>query len=225
MNNPPQLPPDGAPPKKRGCFFFGCLALLIVVLVLVGAIYLGYRYVVSTVSSFTDTKGVAIESVEATPAEVDSIRQRVEKFANALERQTGPEELVITARDINALIANAPEYGEAKGKVFVIIEGGKIKGRVSVPLTEDAGPLKVKGRYFNGTATFRIALTNGQPLMKIDNLEVNGRPLPGVVLNELRNKNFAEDFQKDPQAVKNLAKIESFQIRDDKIIIRNKVKP
>lgn len=225
MSNPPEFPPTAVATKKRGCFFYGCLSLLVVGLLVVGAIFLGYRYVVNTVRDFTDTKGAPIPTVEATEAEVDAIRQRLEKFGAALERQETAEEFVITAREINALIASAPEYREARGKVFVTIEGGKIKGQVSVPLTEDAGPLKVKGRYFNGTATFRLALTDGQPLLKIDNLEVRGRSLPAMVLTELRKKNLADDMMKDPQATKNLAKIESLQVRDDKIVIRNKVRP
>lgn len=225
MSNPPQLPPDGAPPKKRGCFFYGCLTLLILVALAALVVFLSYRYVVGTVDSFTDTKPTPIETTEATPAELDAIRQRAERFGKALERQENAEEFVITAHEINALISNSPEYHEAKGKLFVLIEGGRIKGKVSIPLTEDIGPIKTKGRYLNGVATFRVALTNGTPLLNIDNLEVKGKPLPSVILNELKKKNMAEDISKDPQAANNLAKIDTFTVKDDQIIIRNKVKP
>ena len=225
MSNPPQLPSDGAPPKKRGCFFYGCLTLLILVVLVAGLAFLSYRYVVSTVDSFTDTRPTPMEMTESTDAELDAIRQRAEKFGKALESQETVEEFVITAREINALISNSPDYREAKGKLFVLIEGGQIKGKVSIPLTEDIGPIKTKGRYLNGMATFRVALTNGTPLLKIDNLEVKGKPLPAVILNEMKKQNFADGFKNDAQASNNLAKIDTLVVKDDKIIVRNKLKP
>ena len=74
-------------------------------------------------------------------------------------------------------------------------------------------------------ATFRVALTNGTPLLKIDNLEVKGKPLPAVILNEMKKQNFADGFKNDAQASNNLAKIDTLVVKDDKIIVRNKLKP
>ena len=147
------------PPKKRGCFFYGCLTL--VILVLAGALvtYLGVRYVANKVTqlvnNYTDTAPIQLDTVTLPPAQMSVLRDRVAVFGQALQNQSTPQELILTAEEINALIGSDPSYKAFKGLFLVQIPGDQIKGKLSLPL-QDIGPLKLKGRYLNGEATCEL---------------------------------------------------------------------
>lgn len=216
------------PPKKRGCFFYGCLTL--VILFLIGGLgtYLVVRYAVNRitqlVNNYTDTAPISLETVTLPPAQMSVLRDRVAAFGQALQNLATSQELVLTAEEINALIGSDPSFKAFKGQLLVVISGDQIKGKVSLPLP-DIGPLKLKGRYLNGEAGFRVSLVSGELDVHLDNVIVKGQPLPAAIMAELKKNNLAAEFQKNPQNAANLEKFDSIQIKDGKLILRNKGKP
>src|SRR3954465_4264730 len=107
----PNLPPaPPVPPKKRGCWFYGCLTLTILVVVGGIATWLAVRYAMRSAGGFLDhytsTNPGPIESVLVAPVELKSLQDRVGSFAQVLDGQQGSRELRLTAHDINALIQN-----------------------------------------------------------------------------------------------------------------------
>ena len=216
------------PPKKRGCFFYGCLTL--VILFLIGGLgtYLVVRYVANKitqlVNNYTDTSPVLLESVSLPPAQMSALRDRVAAFGQALQNSSTAQELVLTAEEINALIGSEPSYKAFKGQLLVLITGDQIKGKVSLPLP-DIGPLKLKGRYLNGEAGLRASLVSGELDVHLDNVIVKGQPLPAAIMTELKKNNLATEFQKDPKNAANLEKFDSIQIKDGRLILRTKGKP
>ena len=48
------------------------------------------------------------------------------------------------------------------------------------------------------------------------------KPLPAIILNELKKKNLAQDLNQDPQSRGVLGKLESVDVRDGKVVIRSK---
>src|SRR5882724_2413593 len=176
MNN------EQTPPKKRGCFFYGCLSLIVLSLVLVLVGYLGYRHVITwLVAEYTDSKPEIIESVEVSPAQLQALQKRVADFKAALDDQKVSQELRLTAEDINALIANDPGEKQFKNKLFVMIDGDRITGKLSWPL-DKVWPSKLKGRFLNGVATFKPSLEHGVLLVTLEDLQVKGKPLPAQML-------------------------------------------
>lgn len=127
---------------------------------------------------------------------------------------------MLTADDLNALIAQEKEI---QGKLFVRIDD-RIKGELSLPL-ENIGPLKLKGRYLNGAVTFKVALADGTLDVRLDDVTVKGKPLPGMLLSEFKKQNFAREFQNDPKTAADIAKFESIQITNGTVILRNKSAP
>jgi hypothetical protein len=126
---------------------------------------------------------------------------------------------VLAADDLNALIAHQKELAD---KLFVRIDEDNIKGEVSFPLP-DVGPFKLKGRYLNGTAAFKVTLENGALDVRLQEVLVKGKPLPGVFFNELKKQNLAKDAQQDPQTAADVQKFESIRITNSTVILRNKV--
>lgn len=218
---------DSQPPKKRGCLFYGCLTLIFVGLLGVVLTYLGYRYAMNTVSKlvneYTDTTPALIEKVEISQPQLAELRQRVATFGEALDSQKTVRELALSADDINALLAHDPAYKEFQGKFFVVIDGDRVKGKLSLPL-EDLGPLKLKGRYLNGEAGFKVSLVNGVLLVTLETVEVKGKALPGPIFAELKKQNLAQDILQNPKNAEMVQKFDSIQVKDGMVILKNKVK-
>ncbi len=211
---------DDNPPKKRGCLFYGCLAVIIFSLAASLLAYVGYRYLRNQLARFLDTSPAPIETVELSPAERDGLQQRLAAFKEAMDGQKIPRELTLTARDLNALIAATPAW---KGKLFAMIENGRIKGRISLPLA-DFGPFKLKGKYLNGAATFKASLETETLSVTIEQVEVKGQPLPAWILSKLRTQNLVQGLQNDPRRAPTIQKLESLRVVNDVVVLKNRIK-
>jgi hypothetical protein len=213
---------DGSnPPKQRGCLFYGCLSLAIIgLLMIVGILVVGYfakRAINRLIADYTDTTPAPIQKVEYPPEQLEALRARLKGFKEAMDRGGAPAELVLNAEDLNALITAEKNLS---GKVFVQIDEGKIKGNISLPL-EDLGPLKLKGRYLNGTGVFKVKLENGFLDVTLDTLEVKGKSLPDPFLRELKKQNLAKDATNDPEARDTIEKLQSIQVKDGQVILKS----
>ncbi len=235
--------------KKRsswGCLFYGCLTIVllgIVTMLIVGVG--GYYLVKGQVQKYTDKEPVAIATIEMNDEEIAAIEARLEAFgemvsndvpndesadqppeAAAIEKNAPPDpgvtELVLTAKEINALISKKTEL---KGHIFVRIEKGQISGDVSMPT--DFLPLVGGGRYFNASATFDVSLdpAKNQGLLEVRlvDAKVKGQPLPQQFLDAIASENFAQDIYDDPKMAKMLDRFESLRIEGDRLIL--KVRP
>jgi hypothetical protein len=145
------------------------------------------------------------------------LNERVEAFRKAIDSGTPTEPLVLTSEDINALIE---ENDNLKGKVYVTIEGDKIKGQVSIPLTDFVDFGMTRGRYLNGEADLKASLKDGVLLVTLESFEVNGKRPPADALANLRQQNLAQDAYKNPKNAEQIRKLESLEIKDGKLIIR-----
>jgi len=211
-------------PKKRGCFFYGCITSLILVLVLAVAGFVALRglkgKVESVVAEYTDPAPVQIEKADASPAKVKAIQTRIDAFRNGLASGQ-PQELALSADELNTLLAGQPDLKELADKVYVNIEGDQLKAHLSWPLP-DIGPFKLKGRYLNGTANLKISVSNGNADVRIEDFQSKGKPLPPQFLQELRKHNIGDDLQRDQQTSAAIRQIDSAEVKDGKVIIRSK---
>jgi hypothetical protein len=178
------------------------------------SMYAVYRLYSSQLEAYTSPQPVEIQSVDYTDQEVAAVKQRMEDFKAALDKGESPEQLILTADEINAIISSEKAL---KGKLFVKIEDGEIKGQASFPVP-DGVPLG-KGRYFNGSMSLKASLENGVLIVTIENADVNGKPVPEQFMNELRNQNLAKDAYNDPKSAEFLKKFESLTIEDNKLIL------
>lgn len=222
------------PPKQKrtGCLGKGCV-MLVVFLILLGVAffiggYVGVRYVVT---SETPKK---IPEVETTEADQEAVRQRWEQFKagprTAPAEQTAPQtttttepapmstpvpanRIELTASDINQLIAASRKL---RGKAFVSIENNVARVQVSVPL-EKVG---FQGRYLNGELLVRSA-----PDRNPRNIEITEVSLGGVsdkILNSLLGfrslRSYADQYATEYD-------IKSLAIEDNRVIIESGGKP
>jgi hypothetical protein len=216
----PPLAPVEPVKKPRGCFFYGCvtaICLSLVFLVVVGLLaYTGYRYYTRMIEQYTSTSPMELPKVDLPPEQVEALNARVDAFKKALDTGKDAEPLVLTADEINVLIAKNPAF---KDRVHVEIPGDEIQGQISMPLGQIGLP-GLAGRYLNGKASFHVLLTDGQLFVTLRSLEVNGKALPEDVLKSFRKQNLAADFANDPDNAKAIQKLESIEVKDGKLIIK-----
>jgi hypothetical protein len=212
---------DQPPKPRRGCFFYGCITGLVLLVIVLGGLMVGLHYVKRMVNRFTDTRPRELPTFQMSPGEIDTLKQRFAAFQQAVREQRPVPPLELTADDINALIASGPEGQTWKGKFYISLEGDQLKGEVSVPLQE-VGLSMFKGRYLNGSATFNLSFRNGVLFVAPQTLLVKGKPLPETYMREIRQENLAAKAAGQPDAAVVLRGIEDIQIKADKLIITPK---
>ena len=212
---------EQSPKPRRGCFFYGCIASLVLLALMLGALLLGLHYVRKVVNQYTDTQPVKLPSVQMSQPEIENLRQRFDAFQAAIRERRPAKPLALTADDLNALIAGGPEPQAFKDKVYVRLEGGQLRSEVSLPL-QDLGLKLLKGRYLNGNATFDLALRNGILFVSANSIVVKGKPLPEMYMQEIRKQNLAAGVIKDPGAIAVLQGLRDIQVKDGTLVLEPK---
>ena len=213
---------DQPPKPRRGCFFYGCITGVVLLVIVLGALLVGLHYVRKVVNRFTDNKPMELPTLQMSKAEIDQVKQRFEAFEQEVREQRATKPLVLTANDINALIASSSDPQVLKGKLYVSLEGDQVKGEVSVPLQE-AGLSMFKGRYLNGSATFNLGFREAVLIVTPSTLIVKGNPVPEAYMQEIRKQNFAASLTNEPAAAAVLHGLQDIQVKEGKVVILPKL--
>lgn len=217
-----------AAPKKRGCFFYGCLtSIIIAVLIVIGVCVAGY-YGLSKFAdlavAYTDTAPMTLPKIEVQPAVYEALQKRVQEFKAAVD--TGkPATLVLTSDELNLLVAGDKNAAQWKGRVWFEIKGSDLKGQLSMPLdfiTAVPGLGKLKGRYLNGAASVQATMALGVLVVRLQSLEVKGKSLPEELMAALQRENLAKDATQNPETAAFLARLADVTVQDGKLILTGK---
>lgn len=240
--SPPEAPPREKKRSTIGCFVYGCLGVaamgvLAVVIVAVSAFY----FAKGKIAEYTAETPMPLPVVEVNEERVAAVTERIERFVDVVEAKdepdpTGdvgpdprgeqppaepdapaagaPRELVLTADEINLLIASRPEL---RDRVHITIRDGQVQGQVSIPT--DRLPW-AEGRYFNATATFDVELRRGVLRVALAAATVKGKPVPAVAVNAIGNRNLAEELADDAEYAEFISRFESIEVRDNEVVLR-----
>src|SRR3989442_1751990 len=227
QNAPPPVTPASQPAKRRGCFFYGCITVLVII-VLIGiagffAIRYGLNKFTAFVEQYTDTTPMTLPTIPMSSADYQQLDKRVTAFADAVNARKATPPLVLTGDEINALIANNPAWKGIKGKVYVTIEADQIRGKVSIPMDDLAqapGLSRLKGRYLNGSAGFKVSLANGVLVVTIQSLEAKGQSPSPPIMTQLQSMNFAQNSAQDPKTQDMIGRLETIEVKDGTITIK-----
>jgi hypothetical protein len=210
-------------PKGRGCFFYGCivsLVLLVLLLIAAGtATFFGYRALKNIAVQYTDTTPMPLPKAQMPQAEVERLQARFNTFNEAVKAGKPVPPLRLTGNEINALINHSPGMAQVKDRVHVSIEGDQVKGQVSIPLDSFWMP-GLKGRYLNGAGVFKVSLQNGVLDVRAESLEVKGKRLPETFMAELRKHNLAQDATKGAETAAAIQKLESIEVKDGVVTVK-----
>jgi hypothetical protein len=215
------------PEKKRhGCFYYGCLVLVVLGFFALIIGFLGVRYVASVINSkldqYAETQPMAFPKVEMPADELQQLKKRVDAFSAAMQAHSNTPPLILTSRDINALIAGRTNGDELKDICYVDVQGDLVKGELSLPLGKYFRfPFAhFKGKYLNGVGTFRVGVTNQELSVYVESIEVKGKPLPANFMSQIQSKNWAEDYNRNPTNAATLGRFESIGVKDSKVTVK-----
>lgn len=203
---------------RRGCFFYGCITGVVLLLLVMGGVLVALHYAKKMVLGLTDTQPVELPAVPMRQGDRDKLRRRCDVFEAALREQRPTSPLTLSADEINVLIADDPRQQALKGRVHVSLEGDQLKGQLSLPL-EEVGLHVFKGRYLNGDATFNLSFRNGVLAVMPQTIWVKGKPLPEVYMREIRKRNLAAALTNQPRAVALLQELEDIRVKDGGLTI------
>jgi hypothetical protein len=218
---------SGGAGTGRSCLLYGCLTLVVLMIaVAVGTFFVG-RYALNRLAAFveqyTETTPMALGTVDMPAEEYAGLETKLTDFQTGLKEGKRLEPLVLTGRDLNALIERHPDLEDWRDRLHVDIEGTQVKGQVSLPLDDLAkfpGLSRLAGRYLNGAAVLDVGLENGQLDVRVDALEVKGQPLPDEILSQLRLHNLAQDLEKNRSLSETLGQLKSIEVANGEVIVR-----
>ncbi len=227
MSDPAVITPAPAPAKpRRGCFFYGCITgivlLVIVIIAIIAGVYVVKNKINTFVVQYTDTQPMAMPALNMSPEEIARVKERFKDFQASLQSGKATAPLVLTSDEVNALISSSDAMKDLKGKFYVSLDGDKVKGDVSMPLDEFAkSPIlrSAKGRYLNGTGTFNVSLHDGVLVVSPDAIAVKGNELPASIMQAIRNQNFASGVTNDANSMATLNKLQEIEIKDSKLTV------
>jgi len=221
--------PNPEPPvqKKHGCFFYGCITSLVVLLIFGIVAFIGVRFAINRVNKmvaeYTDTSPMTVPKTDMTDAEIKALNDRVAAFNSAVDAHSNTPPLVLTSREINTLFATNPDFKEYKNKFYVALDGDAVKGQVSLPLDDLKMPfLDLKGRYLNGSGAFKASVENGSLSVFVKDLDVRGKPLPDQFMTGLKAQDMAQSLNNNPNAQQPFKKYESVEVTNSTLIIKAK---
>ncbi|MCK5802364.1 MAG: hypothetical protein KAI66_06005 [Lentisphaeria bacterium] len=204
--------------KKKGCLiaaaiFCGCI--LVVVCVAVGSLVAYGRKVRNEV---TDTTPLEVPVAQPTETEKRKLGREYKKMADSFKAGAS-EEFSFSADDLNGMIASVPDCEAAKGRVHFKIEDDRIKATMSIPLVEL--PF-LSGRYINGEFDLKVTFENNRLDIYPHEIKVRGKPIPATLMNALREKNFGEELNRNPELQKALKQVEYVGIENNRLVIRSR---
>lgn len=220
--------PAGVEPRRRGCLFYGLVTLgVVAVLVMVGlalAAWVSYRTIVRYRDMYTSVAPVELPKLKTSESEQRRAVARIEAFRDAVEAGKPAGPLVLSGDDLNALIQQSPRL---KDRVYLSLDGDRIKAQVSIPLSEVQDFSLTRGRYLNGEAEVRLELDDGRLEMEIVSMRAEGKELPPMVRDVLTHSDFVlvsdddEDDTEDERRLKRfLGRLDSLTVEDGELTLK-----
>lgn len=224
-----QAPEQQLQKKSNTGKIIGCGCLVIILLLIIGG-YLGYRYIIGkleeSVVLYTEESVRELPKPNSSKQDADETIQKFDNFIIKVSNDEASEPLSLSAEEMNQLINYHPQMTEFSDKAYFEIDDNILSAEVSVPLDglKNISPIfeVFSGRYLNGTIGLDLELRNERLEVYIESIEVKGNKVPEEYMQKVRTKNFAEEFNKDPEGKELLKKIESINISDGVIKITPK---
>lgn len=215
-----------APPRRKGlgCFGRGCLILLLFVVVLAIAGFVGmywglHRHSVLFYGSYWMAKTRSLTEAPTPVPEFNPSNQQIQLVQERWEdfeqktRAGQSAEIELSPDDINALIAASDDV---RSKIFVSIDRNQLRLQTSVPMGQFFGR---PGYYFNGDVI--IELEGAQPLdgPRFRRITINGDQVPTDFLDWKYHSRQLREYLDEQR---NAYDIDTIEIRDGKIILRSR---
>jgi hypothetical protein len=221
---------DNAKRPGRGCFFYGTITFVLVLIGVMLGLYFGARKAaLAAVAKYTATAPTEIPRLNLSPAEQERIARELAETAQRAAAGQGAAEVALNEQQLNVLVGQAPQVQGHREQVYLQPEGDKLKAQMSLPLDQfelwksfrsKIGGGNLSNRYLNGTAFLDVGVTNGGLQLTITNLVVNGETLPAEFTKRLKDQNFAQQANGNPQLQSALQNVQNVVVTNGRVVVR-----
>lgn len=201
----------------RGCLFWGGIVVGVIFLCFLLAGIAGYCFVRHLVNTYTDTKPLTVAVTRLSDTQIKALRDRIRNFDRALTNGTPVQPLILTADEINALIAGQTTNSNA-AHLYFSFEKNLVRAQLSLSLDE-FGIWLLRGRYLNGGGDFAVSLHESQLQLNIKSLSVKGQPFPDQFMQSIRSQNLAEGYTNDVNFNNALKYFQEIKIEGGKLFV------
>lgn len=203
---------------RRGCLVYTLVVVSVLFLVVLAGGLVGLKCFKHMLDDYTSTIHSPVPVVELSSEELKALQTRIRDFRVSLGGGHTAQPLELSDREINGLIAAEPELDAVKGKLFITIDDGHIRGKISAPL-EQLNLAVFKGRYLNGEAEFDLSFANGTLRLSPRSITVRGRPIPEVYQESISRQNLARDLNSNAEAAEVLQHLDKVYLHGDKVVL------
>ena len=210
---------------------FGCVIFLAAALIFVGlAVWSLYtlKKQDEEIATFTSNEAQKTAIFEPTEAELESLRERIEAFAQACLDKTKPEaSLELDVADLNHLLVLFPELNPYLGMLAFtqISDTGRITADLALPMNQMR--FWEGKRYLRGVGSFQLTF---QPeefrlYLVLDQIMVGDTSVPQGFLKNLEHWLWLTPYYEDGRSKDVLLRISSLETKDGLIRLRTHEKP
>lgn len=211
---------ENIPSAKRP---FGCLHMLLVLIVLLLVAILGSLWWMKRNVYATEFTPVTLK-----PAEQVVLDSKLKQLQPTIITPTNPPEaytendasrrVVLSEKELNALIARDPA---AAKNVAIDLADNLVSVKIIAPMDPDL-PL-FGGKTFKFTMGISLSYTNQKPNVTIRGISLGGIPLPGAWWGDIKNKNLVEEFGAQGSFWDHFARgVEYLEVKDGSFILHLK---
>ena len=226
---PPPYPYQ-TPPRRSGggCFLKGCLALVVIVMLL-GVFFGGSAwYFWHATEPFRTSVRVPIPTFQG-GAEAEAVTgQKLAAFNQTLasgQRAT----LSLTGDDLNVLLAHDPTFSKYHDRVYLSVVNSQLVVETSFPLVDDSSLPAAQRLFFNARFVLDASYSSGDFAFLLARLESISRRQPSpVLLNVAKwyvsngSQTFNRSFHEQPEKFGDLpqftAQIHTIIIQDNQVV-------
>lgn len=201
----PQPPKINPPPSRRGkgCLFYGSLAGLILVVVITTTALVTAWWIKRQIQA------EPIPTTELTPQEQDALESKLQAF-----RESGLEPVVLTEKEINAMISQQPEFS---GQADVTLKKDVINARYNYLFEEDV-PF-FGGKTLQIRANLKVVHKNDRLTVQIKKVYLGPISIPNAWMGGLKNIDLVEEFMAEDPGFKQFVEgIEHLSIEDGRLV-------
>ena len=227
---PPPLSPYQTPPRRSGggCFLKGCLALVVLVMLL-GVFFGGSAwYLWHATEPFRTSARVPIPTFQADAAAEAATGQKLAAFNQTLaagQRAT----LSLTGDDLNVLLAHDPTLSKFRDRVYLSVVHNQLVVETSFPLVDDSSLPAAQRLFFNARFVLDASYSSGDFAFLLARLEsINRRQPSSVLLNVAKwyvsngSQTFNRSFHEQPEKFGDLprltAQIHTIILQDNQVV-------
>lgn len=221
--------PEAAQKPSRGCFFYGCLTMILITIGVLVGLYFGTRQAVHlAIGRYTATGPAPIPALALSPAEQRALAESLQARAEAATSGRESAPFLLGETELNVLLGQSAKLASFRDQIYLRPASNRLEAHLSLPLDQfqpwkemlaKLRSRKFAGRYFNGVATLDLAITNGAVNVSIQDLIVNQSRLPDEFTARVRGRNLIPDGGQLSQAPSLVQKIASLTVTNDQVLV------